>query len=127
MILTTPATVTNGCRLEPVEAAVPTVQFSGNGDMEAVTPLEYFLSQLHTELVSEKHRTVEVDLTELYFMNSSCLKQFVSWIHKVDTGNKAYRIQFVTNPRLHWQSRSLATLKRLAPTTVTIRERAAEG
>lgn len=111
-----------GFALQAFDQDPPLVRFTGNGDSEAIAPLERFLRQLHTELLDKRCISVSVDLHELYFMNSSCLKNFVAWIYKVDTEGKPYEIQFLTNPRLHWQQRSLATLRRLAPTIVSIAE-----
>ncbi len=109
-----------GFALKVCNADPPLVRFSGNGDSEAIAPLERFLKQLHGELLAKHCHAVDVDLNELYFMNSSCLKNFVAWIYKVDVEGRAYEIRFLANPRLHWQHRSLATLKRLAPKVVSI-------
>lgn len=114
--------VESGFALLPVPGAPPKVRFTGNGDSDAIAPLARFLRQLHTELVSHHLTQVNVDLGDLYFMNSSCLKHFVSWIHKVDTEGKPYEITLLTNPRLQWQQRSLGSLQQLAPTIVFIAE-----
>lgn len=113
----------NGFALVPLpESPVPAVKFSGNGDAEAVTPLDRFLKLLHKNLVDEQCTTVHVDLCDLYFMNSSCLKAFVSWIYKVNTTGRAYQIHLQMNPRQPWQRRSLEPLKRLAPTVVHLED-----
>lgn len=108
-----------------VDAESPQVRFAGNGDADAVPFLDQFLKKLHEELVMKRALDVRVDLGELYFMNSSCLKAFVSWIHKVNTNGRPYAIRLLMNARQQWQMRSLATLKRLAPAVVTIEETAA--
>ncbi|HWO12197.1 MAG TPA: hypothetical protein VNN80_22030, partial [Polyangiaceae bacterium] len=59
--------------------------------------------------------------------NSSCLKAFVSWIYKVNTSGKPYRIHLQVNPRQPWQRRSLEPLKRLAPTIVFLDDVAEEA
>lgn len=105
------------------DAVGPHVQFSGNGDADAVQHLSHFLEGLHLEMTMTGKARVGVDLLDLYFMNSSCLKGFVSWVHKVNTEGQLYRIRFIANARLHWQKRSLATLKRLAPAVVSVEER----
>ena len=98
--------------------AVPVVRLSGNGDGEVVAPLDRTLKQLHDELVHAAARSVVVDLAELYFMNSSCLKAFVSWIYKVRTAGKPYQIRIQYNPNQRWQQRGLEPLQRLAPAVV---------
>jgi hypothetical protein len=118
-MLTLSAIRANGFVLVPVlDGPSPTVKFSGNGDAEAITPLDRFLKLLHKNLLDDASTSVRVDLAELYFMNSSCLKAFVSWIYKVNTSGKPYRIHLQVNPRQPWQRRSLEPLKRLAPTVV---------
>ena len=123
-MLTLSAIRANGFALVPLpENPVPTVKFSGNGDAEAVVPLDRFLKLLHKNLTDDKSTEVYVDLADLYFMNSSCLKAFVSWIYKVNTTGKPYQIHLQMNPRQPWQKRSLEPLKRLAPAVVVLEDR----
>jgi anti-anti-sigma regulatory factor len=96
----------------------PALRLSGNGDGEVVAPLDRTLKQLHEELAFSGARSVIVDLTDLYFMNSSCLKAFVSWIYKVRTSGKPYQIRMQLNPRQRWQQRGREPLQRLAPAIV---------
>lgn len=96
----------------------PALRLSGNGDGEVVIPLDRTLKQLHDELTFSGARSVIVDLGDLYFMNSSCLKAFVSWIYKVRTSGKPYQIRMQLNPRQRWQQRGLEPLQRLAPAIV---------
>jgi len=122
--LSLPRIEEQGFQLAPVDSDSPKVRFAGNGDAEAVPVLDEFLRKLHEELVMKRALDVRVDLGDLYFMNSSCLKAFVSWIHKVNTTGRPYAIRLLMNSRQQWQMRSLATLKRLAPAVVTIEETA---
>lgn len=123
--LSLPRIEEQGFQLAAIDAESPKVRFSGNGDAEAVPFLDEFLKKLHEELLMKRAIDVRVDLGELYFMNSSCLKAFVSWIHKVNTNGRPYAIRLLMNARQQWQMRSLATLKRLAPAVVTIEDTAA--
>ena len=115
-----PEIVDLGFRIGPVAAEAPCVFFSGTGDAAAVAALQQFTQALHEELVFKQARSIDVELKDLYFMNSSCLKAFVSWIHKVETEGRPYAIRFLMNPRQQWQMRSLATLQRLAPMVVSV-------
>jgi hypothetical protein len=118
-----PAIRAKGFALVPLtDGPIPTVKFSGNGDTEAVSPLERFLKLLHKTLIDDQCSAVCVDLGELYFMNSSCLKAFVSWIYKVNTTVRPYQIRLQMNSRQPWQRRSLEPLKRLAPAVVQLEE-----
>ena len=126
-MLNLPAIRANSFSLVPsADGPTPTVKFSGNGDTEAISPLDRFLKLLHKNLLDEKCASVSVDLGDLYFMNSSCLKAFVSWIYKVNTTGRPYQIRLQMNPRQPWQRRSLEPLKRLAPAIVFLDELAHE-
>jgi hypothetical protein len=120
--LAVPRVEETGFTIEPVAANEPRFRFCGNGDTAAIAPLNHFLKLVHQEMLAGSHTSVSVDLGELYFMNSSCLKGFVSWIYGVNTGGHPYRIRLMSNARLHWQARSMATLQRLAPSVVEVYE-----
>ena len=82
------------------------VRFTGNGDMAAVAALGLYLKQAHSEALELLVARVSCDFSELYFVNSSCLKAFVTWIDTVGQMQPApYEIRFLTNPNLHWQRR----------------------
>ena len=97
------------------------VQFAGNGDMEAVDPLSGYLKLVHREAVGLGVDRVAFDFSSLYVMNSSCFKAFVSLIDTVSRSDpRAYAVCFLTNPRIHWQRRSLEALRYLAPKVVEV-------
>lgn len=122
-MLTVTEVVTKGFSLGSVkESAEPRIRFTGNCDFDAVEPLGKFLKLVDTEMLSRKYASVSIDLEELYFMNSSCLKAMVSWIYGINEAGQPYTIRLLTNPRLHWQKRTMRTLQRLAPQVVEIEE-----
>ncbi|MEY4543883.1 MAG: hypothetical protein RL685_78 [Pseudomonadota bacterium] len=98
------------------------VTLSGNGDASAVQPLDDYLVQLHGQLAQSKASAVLIDVTQLVFMNSSCIKAFASWIHDVKVSASPYMIRLRLNPGLLWQKRTLKTLTRLAPSVVQLEE-----
>ena len=65
---------------------------------------------------------VVIEMTDLDFINSSCLKAMVAWVYKVDTEGRPYKIRLLRDAGLHWQRTSLATLQRLAPDVVVIED-----
>lgn len=122
-MLTVSAIRGEGFALLPVsDAAAPTVKLSGNADAAAVAPLERFLKQLHNALVDARSAEVHVDLVELYFMNSSCVRAFASWICTVRATANPYRVRLQMNGRQAWQHRSLEPIRRLAPTVVVMEQ-----
>jgi hypothetical protein len=84
--------------------------------------LDNFLRDLHAEARRCQATEVTVDVRQLEFMNSSCLKSFVRWIcavqEQVDPGK--YRIVFLSSPSVGWQRRSLNALASLANEIVSI-------
>ena len=95
---------------------------AGTADVRALTHLETLAPQVHDEVVRLGVRDVVVDVTALEFMNSSCMKTFVTWIglDQALDADKQYRIHFRSNPEIHWQRRSLHALSRFAADLVTV-------
>ena len=105
-------------------AAIGRIQVSmpGTADLTIKTQLDQFLRGVHTEAQRCLAEEVTVDVRQLEFMNSSCLKSFVWWISTVQeqSGNGKYRIVFVSSPSVYWQRRSLNALACLANEIISI-------
>jgi hypothetical protein len=112
-----------GLTLAPVPGAPGRVRFAGTGEAEGAAVLDRFLGLLHREALARELREVTIELRELEFINSSCLKAMVAWIYKVDTEGRPYKIRLMRDPSLHWQRTSIATLQRLAPEVVIVEDR----
>jgi hypothetical protein len=122
-MLTVTEVVTKGFTLGSVkDSSEPRIRFTGNCDFDAVEPLGKFLRLVDDEMLTKKYVSVSIDLEELFFMNSSCLKAMVSWIYGINEAGQPYTIRLLTNPSLHWQKRTMRTLQRLAPQVVEIEE-----
>ena len=98
------------------------LRLAGNADMRSMSPLHLFLTRLHTEARRLRVGEVIVDLRELEFMNSSCFKNFVTWITDVRESmvESQYKIRFLSNPELLWQRRSLHALCGFAKELITV-------
>lgn len=98
------------------------LRFSGTADMHAIEPLDAYLAEIHRAATARHARRVRVDFRTLEFMNSSCFKSFVSWIGHVQDAapSQRYQIEFQSDPRLHWQRRSLNALRCFAMDLVSI-------
>jgi hypothetical protein len=94
----------------------------GNADMRAKDPLDKFLGAVDDRAVADAAEEVVVDLRELVFMNSSCLKAVVTWLGRVQDrpSSKRYRVRFLKEPAAHWQVRSLHALAAFAPEIVRV-------
>jgi hypothetical protein len=97
------------------------LRVTGNGDMAAAEPLDRYLKLVHKEALRVRVKEVAVNLCELYFMNSSCLKSFVTWIDTLSTVvDRRYKIRLIGSPKLVWQRRTLDVLQRLGPSVVNL-------
>ena len=98
------------------------VRIAGTADLAARADLEDYMRRLHAEAVRVKATAVVVDLRELEFMNSSCLKVFVVWLAQLRDmeASAHYKVRIQSNPGLLWQRRSLAALSCFAVDLVTI-------
>ena len=98
------------------------VGFTGTADMRVRATLGSFLKAVHSEAQKYKATAVIVDLRELEFMNSSCFKNFVSWMEQIKESppDTQYKIRFLSNPKRHWQQRSLTALSCFAIDLVSI-------
>jgi anti-anti-sigma factor len=101
---------------------VLSTRFRGTADVEAQPDLQHYVKALHTESMRLKVKKVVVDFRDLEFMNSSSFKIFVGWLAQVQElpGDQQYRINFLSNPNMHWQRRSLAALSCFAVDLVSI-------
>ena len=100
------------------------VVLDGNADYTALDALEMLLSRIHAESSRLDVTQVVVDLRRLEFMSSSCFKCFISWIADIQEmePERRYSISLVSNPKLHWQKRSLHSLSCFAPELITVTE-----
>lgn len=110
-------------RAEHQDAAIR-AWLTGNADHLAIDAVEKLLAGVHAE--AERLRVTEavVDLRQLEFMSSSCFKVFVNWISNIVEleCERRYKVQFVSNPKLHWQKRSLHSLRCFASDVISITE-----
>jgi hypothetical protein len=97
------------------------VGFRGNADMGSHAAFRDFIAALHTEVVRVGITLLELDLTELYFMNSSCLSIVAGLISTVAGSPPPARFHILlrTNPNLRWQKRSVQALCGFASDLVT--------
>src|SRR5262245_9803906 len=69
----------------------------GKADMRANDPLDKCLGAVDDRALADAAEEVVVDLRELVFMNSSCLKAVVTWLGRVQDRPTAqrYRVRFL--------------------------------
>jgi hypothetical protein len=98
------------------------VLLEGDANMSDVEDVGRLLDGVHGSAILETTSLVVIDLRTLEFMNSSAFKKFVSWIGRVQAlpQEKRYSIRFLSDPKMHWQRRSLHVLECFAPDVVTV-------
>ena len=96
----------------------------GNADYAALDALDMLLERIHAEARRSGVKEAIVDLRQLEFMNSSCFKSFVSWITNIQEleAERQYKVKFLSNPSMHWQKRSLHSLRCFAVELITVTE-----
>jgi hypothetical protein len=103
-------------------ANVVTVRFTGTADLTVRPMVDRFLRDVHDEICRIDVATVNVNMSALEFINSSCLKAFVGWITTVQAMAKGrYHISFLFKPSRDWQRRSVDALALLAEDVVSAR------
>jgi hypothetical protein len=100
------------------------VSMKGTADLTVQKRLETFLDTVHNFATEHATTVVFVDLSQLEFMNSSCLKGVVTWVLAVQAAplERKYRITFIADPAARWQHRTLQTLVGVAPGIVSVQE-----
>jgi hypothetical protein len=78
------------------------------------------LAATFTEVHDKAPARVIVDLRELEFATSSCLKVFANWVLGASELETPYKVQFRSNPKHGWQRRSLHALAAVAPGVVEV-------
>lgn len=96
----------------------------GNADYAALDALDMLLERVHAEAKRGGVKEAVVDLRQLEFMNSSCFKSFVTWITNIQdmATSEQYKVRFVSNPSMHWQKRSLHSLRCFAVDLISVSE-----
>jgi len=91
---------------------VAVLRLVGSADNATTTPLGTLIAALHDELIERKTREIVVDMRGLDFVSSSCFKQLLGWLGRLQELAEAdrYRIRFRVNPSIAWQKHSLHAL-----------------
>lgn len=104
------------------DGATIAVDLAGNADHAAIELLDRAMAAVHAAAVEHAPAEVVIDLRRLEFMSSSCFKSLVTWISDVRElpAERRHAIRFLSDPRMHWQKRSLHALRCFAIELITI-------
>ena len=95
------------------------------GEIDQLSPRDFmagFLEIVHNMVLGEALGEVKVNVTELAFLNSSGIKEFLSWILRRNRipPEKKYRINFLFDPAVAWQPITLPRLRDLDPEGIVL-------
>ena len=96
------------------------VILSGTFDMTAAPDLQRFFNEVRAEALASTPHDLEIDVSSVYYLGSSCIKAFVTLTAALKDASKRPRLKVITSARLDWQDRTFAVLARLAPDMVTV-------
>ncbi len=99
------------------------VTFSGDIDVQNPEPIFVpFFEQIHSNVIANGVKYVELDFSKLTFLNSSGIKTLIKWITKVTPlpADKKYNFKIIANSQITWQETSLKMLSMLAPGLIEI-------
>jgi hypothetical protein len=84
--------------------------------------LDPLFAKIHKGVMDAGLKTVEFDLRQLTFLNSSGIKAIAKWIMNlaIAPADKKYVIKILQNKAISWQTTSLPTLTFLVPGAVQI-------
>lgn len=95
------------------------------GEIDQLSPRDFmagFLEIVHNMALGEGLGEVKVDVTALAFLNSSGIKEFLSWILRRNRipREKKYKINFLFDPAVAWQPITLPRLRDLDPEGIVL-------
>ena len=95
------------------------------GEIDQQSPRDFlagFFEIVHNMALGEGLAVVRVNVTELMFLNSSGIKEFLSWILRRQriAPEKKYKIDFLFDPAVAWQSATLPRLRDLDPDGIVL-------
>jgi hypothetical protein len=99
-----------------VGAEAITVKLQGAAESGTFDVLAATLAEIHGKTPAR----VVVDLRQLEFATSSCLKVLANWVIGASELDTPYKIQFHSNTKHSWQRRSLHALAAVAPGIVEV-------
>jgi hypothetical protein len=97
-----------------------TVRLAGTAERTAIAHLQRLWTGVHGAAMADAVDEVVVDLADLEFMTSSCLKTIVDWVSVVRDAATKYKIRFEPSSVHSWQKRSLPAIACFAVDLIVI-------
>jgi hypothetical protein len=97
-----------------------TVDLVGCADIRVQSELGTLIHRIHEDARLMNANLVYVNMEKLEFLSSGCFKSFCTWARLLLSNEAAYTLRILTNPKYHWQARSLHALQQLAPQKISL-------
>lgn len=97
-----------------------TVIWTGTFDMSSADDTHRIVSQIRDRALNTDAAELVINVCDVQYMGSTCLKSFVSLTEALKGSNHKPLMRVVTDARLDWQSRTFSVLARLSPQLVRV-------
>lgn len=82
----------------------------GSADNATAAGLARLFDDLHVDLLGKQATQVTVDMRDLDFLGTACIKELLGWIEKLEDLAERYTIKLRSNPTIAWQRTTLPAL-----------------
>ena len=96
------------------------VELTGCADIRVQSELGTLIHRIHEDARLMNANLVYVNMEKLEFLSSGCFKGLCTWARLLLSNEAGYDIRILTNPKYHWQARSLHALQQLAPQRISL-------
>lgn len=96
------------------------VAMIGCADLRVQSEVATLIHRIHEEARMMNATLVFVNMDKLEFLSSGCFKSLCTWARLLLSREAAYKLRIISNPKYHWQVRSLNALMMLAPDLISV-------
>jgi len=82
----------------------------GSADNATAAGLARLFDDLHVDLLGKQATQITVDMRDLDFLGTACVKELLGWIEKLEDLAERYTIKLRSNPTIAWQRTTLPAL-----------------
>lgn len=92
----------------------------GSADNATAAGLARLFDDLHVDLLGKQATQITVDMRDLDFLGTACVKELLGWIEKLEDLADRYTIKLRSNPTIAWQRTTLPALSCFDTALVTV-------
>jgi len=92
------------------DARARVLKLIGSADNATAAGLARLFDDLHVDLLGKQATQITVDMRDLDFLGTACVKELLGWIEKLEDLAERYTIKLRSNPTIAWQRTTLPAL-----------------